>query len=429
MTQHRRAQLVRSGAIATTAIGALILAGCSGSAGDEGSGSSQEFSLAYAVSATEDNPYEILAKKYMEENPDVRITLNEVPVDTYGQTLTTQFNAGNASDLIQAAPGTGQGSSIIPLAKAGYLEALDGAATDLIPSGSEAQFQIDDKTYGLPLSISYAGTVVNETAREAAGTDFPIDFDQVLDTCASEVAAGRSLFSLAGAAAPNTGIMAMGISATRVYEETPDWNEQRADGKVTFVDSEGWADTLQTIVDMNDAGCFQPGKEGAGIDALIGGVVDGTSLAMFAPGGTFADLLRASPDQNFVVNQFPPANEGDKVFGLVSSNYALSLNANAKNKDAALAYLKWMEKPEQSQAFADAQGSLPVSGLEDYDFEGTAYEAVEDVVTSGSYVPLPNASWPNAAVYDALGTGVQGLLTGQRTVEQVLQSMDDAWGD
>ena len=31
------------------------------------------------------------------------------------------------------------------------------------------------------------------------------------------------------------------------------------------------------------------------------------------------------------------------------------------------------------------------------------------------------------AVYDALGTGVQGLLTGQSTVETVLKSMDTAW--
>ena len=40
---------------------------------------------------------------------------------------------------------------------------------------------------------------------------------------------------------------------------------------------------------------------------------------------------------------------------------------------------------------------------------------------------LPNATWPNPAVYDALGVGVQGLLTGQTTVDSVLEEMDAAW--
>lgn len=432
MTQHRRLHFVRTGTVTVMAVGALVLAGCSGEGGggaDASGAASKSFSLAYAVSATSDNPYQLLAEQYMEENPEVQITLNAIPVDTYGQTLTTQFNAGNASDLIQAAPGSGQGSSIIPLAEAGYLEPLDAAATELIPAGSEAQFQVEDKTYGLPLSITYAGTVVNATAREAAGVTFPTDFDGILDLCKSESAAGRALFALAGAAPPNTGIMAMGISATRVYAEEPDWNEQRAEGKVTFADSQGWKDTLQTIVDMNDAGCFQPGKEGAGIDALINSVVSGDSLAIFAPSGGWADLKRSSPDQEFVVDQFPPVDSGDKPFGLVSSNYALALNASSESKEAALAYVDWMAEPEQSKTFADAQGSLPVSGVESADLSEGPYAAVADVVTSSSYVPLPNSAWPNAAVYDALGTGVQGLLTGQLTIDQVLQSLDTAWGN
>lgn len=429
MTQQRPARGLRIGVFAAATAGALILAGCSVGAASDTSDGPQEFSLAYAISATTDNPYEILAKQYMSENPEVKITLNGIPVDTYGQTLTTQFNAGNASDLLQAAPGSGQGSSIIPLAEAGYLAPLDDSATDLIPVGSETQFQVDAKTYGLPLSITYAGTIVNATAREAAGIEFPTDFNALLDECASQAAAGGSLFSLAGAAPPNTGIMAMGISATRVYSSDPDWNQKRIDGDVTFADSDGWKDTLQTIIDMNAAKCFQPGKESAGIDALINAVVGGTSLAMFAPSGGYADLERISPDQEFVVDQVPPASSDDEAFGLVSANYALSLNAAAETNKAALAYMAWMEEPEQSKAFAEAQGSLPVSGIQEYDLANSPYAAVADVITSGSYVPLPNAAWPNAAVYDALGTGVQGLLTGQMSVDQVLQSMDDAWGE
>ena len=47
----------------------------------------------------------------------------------------------------------------------------------------------------------------------------------------------------------------------------------------------------------------------------------------------------------------------------------------------------------------------------------------------GSYTPLPNNIWPNPSVYEALQVGVQGLLTGQKTIDQVLTDMDTAWGE
>ena len=46
-----------------------------------------------------------------------------------------------------------------------------------------------------------------------------------------------------------------------------------------------------------------------------------------------------------------------------------------------------------------------------------------------AYTPLPNNIWPNPSVYEALQVGVQGLLTGQKTIDQVLADMDTAWGE
>jgi raffinose/stachyose/melibiose transport system substrate-binding protein len=36
--------------------------------------------------------------------------------------------------------------------------------------------------------------------------------------------------------------------------------------------------------------------------------------------------------------------------------------------------------------------------------------------------------WPNGEVYTVLGSGVTGLLTGQKTINDVLTAMDQAWG-
>ena len=52
---------------------------------------------------------------------------------------------------------------------------------------------------------------------------------------------------------------------------------------------------------------------------------------------------------------------------------------------------------------------------------------MSDLLTNGDFAPLPNLEWPNPAVYDALATGVQGLLTGQGDVKSVLEAVDKAW--
>jgi raffinose/stachyose/melibiose transport system substrate-binding protein len=432
LPKHHRAR--RGALVAIPVVGLLALAGCSGGQGggdatNGGGGDAQSFSLSYATSNTLDSPFEQLAERYMEENPNVDITLNPTPNDQYDQTLRTQLQAGNASDVFATAPGSGQGRSIVPLAEAGFLAPLGDAATQLIPTGSEQQFQLDGETYGQALDITVASVVANMSAIDDNGLSYPADTDELFDACATLTDQGKSFFALAGAAPPNTGFFGMAVSATRVYAENPDWNQQRADGDVTFADDPGWQDALQTIVDAKDAGCFQPGVEGAGFDAITQGVPTGTSMAGFIPSGAVVNLLEVNADAQFLVQPFPVASSGDSEFIFASSNYSLSLNAASENAEAGQAFLDWIAEPENVGLFAEVDGSLPISGLENVDLAGTPYEEVAQYITDGAYGPLPSAGWPNASVYDALSTGVQGLLTGQLTPEAVLANMDAAWGD
>ena len=81
MTKHRSTRALRIGALAVPVMGALILAGCSGSGGGEGDGDggsegAAEFSFTFATSNNLESPYETLAKAYMEANEDVTITTN-----------------------------------------------------------------------------------------------------------------------------------------------------------------------------------------------------------------------------------------------------------------------------------------------------------------------------------------------------------------
>ncbi|MBT2249329.1 extracellular solute-binding protein [Arthrobacter sp. BHU FT2] len=428
MTQHRRSSRLKAAAFAIPTIAALALTGCSASAGgSDSSGGSKEFSLSFATSNTIESPFQVLAEKYMEANPDVKITFNPQPNDSYDQTLRTQLQAGNASDIVVTSPGSGQGRSILPLAEAGFLEPLDDTAKELLPEGSAGTFGPDGKVFGQATAITVSALVANEGAVKEAG-EFPADFEALEEQCKTLESSGKSLFALAGAAPPNTGLTAMSLAASRVYAQDPKWNDKRAAKEVTFAGSEGWKSALEAVNTLKDAGCFQKGAAGAGFDAITKGLASGTALAGFIPATSWKQLQSATAGSEFGVRALPAEEGSGKDFLYASANYAFSINAASKNKEAAKAFLAWAAEPEQTKAFAEIDGALPVSGLDSYDFEGGAYKNVGDLIKDGKYGPLPNIQWPNSAVYDALATGVQGIITGQKTPDQVLQAMDAAWG-
>jgi raffinose/stachyose/melibiose transport system substrate-binding protein len=432
MTQLRSGRARRLGAlVAVSAVGAMTLAACGGGGDDDNSSSSSgeaadsfTFTFGNASGAT-DSPFQQLADAYSKET-GVKVETKALPPDNYGLTLRTQLQGGNAPDVMVVSPGGGQDAAVLPLADAGYIEELGQESADLIPEGTEGLFTIDGKVYAQPTDITPVGMTWNVGAAKDAGVDVPTDQSSLLDACKATADAGKSFIVLAGAVPPNPGLMAMSISATRVYADTPDWNAQRAAGDVTFADSEGWQDTLQTIVDMKDAGCFQKGFEGAGFDAITQGIGGGTSLGTFVPGGAATEIMAHVPDLELQVQSFPPA-DGGTPYLLASPNYALAINAKADDatKKAAEDFLAWAAKPENSTEYDKVSGGVAISGPDEN--LSPVYEPVRDLLESGDFAPLPNLEWPKPAIYDALATGVQGLLTGQGDVQSVLENVDKAW--
>jgi raffinose/stachyose/melibiose transport system substrate-binding protein len=434
MTQHRHRGLRRTGVLlALPALGALTLAACGGGSDDSGSGgsgasggSADSFSFAFEnASGGGENPWTVLAEQYSEET-GVEIETQALPPDSYGLTIRTQLQGGNAPDLMMFSPGAGQANAVLPLAEADLLEPLGEESAALIPEGSESLYGIDGEVYAQPTNLIPVGMTWNPTAASDAGVEIPENSDGLIDACGPLADEGKSMFVVAGSVPPNPGLMAMAISATRVYAETPDWNEQRAAGDVSFADSEGWQETLQTVVDMNEAGCFQQGAAGAGFDAITQGMTQGTSLGGFLPGSAANELNNATAGLELEVQPFPPA-EGGEPYLLASSNYALSINAAAEDpqKQAAQEFLAWMAQPENAARFTEIQGGVAITGPDEN--LNPVFEPVRELLESGSYAPLPNLSWPNPGVYDALATGVQGLIAGQGDVDSVLQGVDQAW--
>jgi raffinose/stachyose/melibiose transport system substrate-binding protein len=413
-------------AISAVVLSALVLSGCS-TATPSQDDTATEIVIAAPLQETGDSPYKALADAFMKKYPQYTVKIDETSNDTYGQNLTTKLQAGNADDLFELAPGRGQDRSVLTLAEAGYLVPLDDTnAAATVPAGSEDQFNLDGKLYAQGLDFAVAAIVANLNLMKADGiVSYPTTYKELLADCAVAKDHGHSFFVIAGSMTPNTGFFSMVMAGDLVYGPNPTWNTDRFDKKVTFADDKGWNATLNRFLELKDAGCFQESPEAGTFDTITNNLVGEVSYAGAIPSGAAFGLGGANPNAAFVVEPFPAASAKDSIVS-ASVNYSLGINAKSKAISLAKKFLDFASSAEGASIFPGVSGNLPVVGA-DFSALPPQYAGVAQLLQDGKTYALPNSNWEAAEVYNNLGTGVQGLFTGQTTVKDVLKSMDSAW--
>lgn len=415
---------------AIIAVGALgMLAGCSGASGGDAATSTPASSISLVVpsAAQNDTPYQRIAKDY-EKATGYAITVKILPPDSYDQTVRTELQAGTATDLIGVTPGQALPTSTVTLAQAGLLEPITLPSVTASVSGDlTALFTVKGSTYALPTGVGVFGLVTNETALQAKGQKIPTTWSELIATCKA-TGQDPGFTTMAGAQPGGASLLALQLSATAVYAQNPHWNADRAAGKTTFAKTRGWHDVLQAVVDMNAAGCFPKGIAGQGFDAVLGGLVKGSALTTPLPSSVAAELSHAAAGTTFTVNALPPTSAGSPyLLAGPSFGIAVSKAASPAAKAAADKFLDWLAKPANQATLAGYEGSIPRDAVADKSKISPVFSGVADLLVAGEYTYLPSNDWSSPAVSQALGTGVQSLLTGSGDIDAILAAMDAAW--
>ena len=428
---HLRRSRRRAAAIAVPLVAGMLLAACgSGDSGSSGGKEPQTITFSYGPANANDNAYEQLAKDYEAAHPGVTIKVNKISAETYGQTLQTQMAAGNGPDVMQVNSGGGQPGTVGTLAKPGLLLALkDSSFESDIPEAERVGYDYKGQLYGVPSSTAIMSVIYNdELAKQNNVTiDATTPLQDVIDQCGAVKANGSSIFALAGSVPANTGIMTVEIATSTVYGPNENWNQDRADGKTTFAKTKGWQQALQAVADMNKAGCFQDGAAGAGFADLTNASSSGKAFGFFAPSGAAKSIMDAAGGHVTLVALGAPS-PADKNYLTISSDIGLAGNAKTKSPKLVEDFIKFSVSPDEAKKFAEAQGTIPIGADINAADLLPQYQPVAEQLTNKDYRTFAVDEWTNPEVYNALGTGVTGLLTGQKTVDDVLKDMDAAWG-
>jgi raffinose/stachyose/melibiose transport system substrate-binding protein len=130
---------------------------------------------------------------------------------------------------------------------------------------------------------------------------------------------------------------------------------------------------------------------------------------------------------NFPAAMFPvPGATSEATRAVTQYNDSFSVNAKSANLDAAMKLVDFLAQPEQQQAYANITGVISVPDS----VTGKVpemYSSFGPLLQQKKAVTLPSLVWPNPAVGTAITPGMQGLLTGQKTIADVLTDMDNAW--
>jgi raffinose/stachyose/melibiose transport system substrate-binding protein len=362
--------------------------------------------------------------------PNIKVDQEYLPIGTtYANALRTRLQSGNAPDVFYVTAGSGGLQSVLPLARAGFVADLASRPwAKRVPVNAKSLYYVGNKLYAVPIQLVPVAVMYQPNIYSQLGIRVPTTMSQLLAACRTAKSKGKpGLLNVAGASVQNAGLLASVIAASYVLSGDPNWSDKRAANRVTFAGTPGWRRTLQRIVDMKNAGCFPPGVEALDNVPATGQFVSGNVPSWVLPSSIIG--LMKGINRNIQINFYPlPGDTAAATRVNASPTDAIAVYSRTRNRAAALNFVDFWARESQSRFYASLTGAISLHQAATGQKLRPELNGISALLKTKTKVhPLINLDWKNPEVFSLLGQGVQGLLTGQRTIDQILRAMDGAW--
>ncbi|SDJ41876.1 extracellular solute-binding protein [Nonomuraea jiangxiensis] len=372
-------------------------------------------------------PMDELVAAYQKVRPTVRLTTSYAPTDQVQTSIRTQLGAGNAPDLHVVFPGSGSAMSMSEIAGAGLLADLSGQAwTRTIPEGFKPAFQAGGKTYMYSAGSSVIGAVYNKKAFEKAGIEAPpTTWSEFLAVCDKLKKAGLVPIALGAQTPWVTQLITYALVPSTVYAKDPTFDDKQLAGQASFADS-GWRQAMEMYLELQKRGFFNDKPNGTTFEQQTSMVATGKAGMAIQVSAVLPDFRKAasSPDD---LSMFPVPGADDAASVWIPAGVVVGLGAGAKGKNVeeAKAFVDFLGKQENINAWAKAIAAIPLT----QDASSTIDAAVQSFLpfTKDRAVPFMDQRWPNAEVQPVHFAVIQELLAGDATIDDALKKMDEAY--
>lgn len=417
---------------AAMVMGAAGLTACSGGddGGDGGSSSGGDTQMTFWHNSTtgEGKAYwESTVKDFEAANPGVTIKIQAIQNEDMDGKLQTALNSGDAPDIFMARGG-GKLADVVEAGQAQEVQ-VDDATKTAVGDAAFKAFTIDDKVYGMPMSILPGGIYYSKDLFAQAGiTDTPKSIEDLEAAVDKLKAAGIAPIALGAKDAWPAAHWYYFFALRACSKDTLD----KAAADMTF-DDPCWKKAGDDLEAFSKTSPFNEGflttsaQQGAGSSA---GLVANHQAAMELMGawdpGVIASL---TPDKKPLADlawfPFPTTSGGKGEAGAMMGG----LDGFSCSKDAppeCSKFLNFAMQKKYQEGYANAFHTLPAS----QEAQGVVTEpALKDVLAAyneAPYVSLWLDTLYGQNVGNALNTGVVNLLAGQGDSAAIVKGVEDA---
>ncbi len=365
-----------------------------------------------------------LIAAFQEKYPNVTITATYDPDNTSAQNGPRIISASDTPDIARITDinSAVRGNHLVNLDE--YAKAYDWN----LPESQTEVYQVDSdgkigsgSLYAVPDGVSMTGLYWNKkVAKELGITEAPTTIEQLEADMKKAKDAGKLAMMMPAKEGGTSYIYQALLTSYEGRDAVQNWILQKDDA--TFV-TDGALKAAEQVKNWQDAGYFSS-------DALA---LDGSTAlsrfcngeALFFPSGSWysASINDALGDDAGWV-AFPGMNEGEES---AASNAvtAFGIPANAKHKNAAAAFLNFLQSDEARQIAVDngyppiGEGDVPDTDNQLLSQVLTSYESLVASGNTTDYINNATAGIQSSAIIP----GFQSLLDGTMTPQEFVDSI------
>jgi multiple sugar transport system substrate-binding protein len=344
--------------------------------------------------------------------PNISVQAQALPYDETRQKLLASVAGGEAPDLVRAdiawVPELAAIGALAPLSE--IMPDFDTYKANMFEGPLATNFY-GGKYYGLPLDTNTRVMFGNQALMQQAGiAEMPVTFDELKQACAKIKALGQAdtyCFADGG-----TYAWAIAPWIWSLGGDITDTTFSKASG---FMNSTGTVKAAELLRDMLKDGTLSPAMVGASDQGANDSFAQNKVAFILDGPWAIPSFEKQFPDLKFKTAIFPagPAGLSSSVIG----GENIVVTEGSKNKDAALAFLRYLISEEAQIAMAKT-GQMPVLKALSGNSAMPKYFPIFQMQLKTAKPRTPHPAWPK--VEEQLTNAFLQVLRGEKEPQAAL---------
>ena len=365
-------------------------------------------------------------------NPGLKVEVQEYEPDAYKTSIRVALGSQQPPDIYFVWSGEKmlksfiRGGNVLDISK--YLDADSGAWRGRIPEASLAPYAVGGKTYGVPYLLQCTFFFYNKDLFSQHNITVPQTWNEFLAACDKLKSAGITPLALGNLERwpahhyPN-------VIAQRLLGKAATEAQFDPTGPGDYSDP-AWLKSLEMFKQLSDKGYFNASPNSVARNNARVLFYSGKTAMFYTGTWDFARLTEGgeAPKEfwsKWDFFNFPSVPDGKgEQDALAGSPDGYVISAKTKYPDEAAKFLAYMDTVEVAQKFvARCHELVQVKGAVTKDNANPPLQKYADMVANAKAICPWMDTMMERSVAEVYMNGVQGLLAGQETPQQIMEAV------